>query len=249
MNIKNVKTNMYEVSNYGRIRNIKTNKLLNPWLGINGYRYVSLMCKDNNILKIGVHILVATYFVHVPDRLQKINKPIVPNHNDFNRENNFYKNLSWMTYAENNLYNVMNGHCKTCDSAPNAKVSNDTVHKICKYMEDGFTNTEILKKLNLKSTIYNKSLLTRIRTGKQWKDISNSYNIINKNTLLRKHDTNFINEICKLIDDGCSLSLMREILEIPSSQHENRKFKSLVYPIHNRISYKDISEKYNWWKK
>lgn len=242
---KNIKSDMYSVSNYGNIKNIKTDQMLHPWKGKNGYLYVSLMTTENTVFKISMHVLVAIYFVKIPKRLAKLNEPIVPNHDDFDKTNNYYKNLTWMTYAMNNEWNRIHDHWKIGEEAPNAKVDNDQVHKICKLMESGYLNRDIVKLLELPKDDYTKALLTRIRTGKEWKSISSQYNIINKNTL-RKNDEKFVEDICKLIEKGYSVSDMRKILELSTNPKDKRRFKSLVWAIRKRKSYKDISEKYSW---
>ena len=244
---KNIKPKMYAVSNFGNIKNVKSDNKLTPWKGKNGYLYVSLMCTDNSVLKIAIHVLVATYFCKIPKKLLNKNEPLVPNHDDFDRTNNYYKNLTWMTYAMNNEWNRIHDHWKIAEDAPNAKVSNDTVHKICKLMEDGWLNKDIIKVLGFTNNVYYKSLLTRIRNGSEWKSISSQYNIINKNTL-RKNNDEFVDNICKLIDKGVSIKEMRKLLDIPDDTKSKSRFKKLVWFIRKRKCYKDISEKYNWWK-
>lgn len=244
---RDIKPKKYAVSNFGNVKNIVNNTYLKPWKGVNGYLYVSLMRDNNKALKIGVHVLVATYFCKIPKRLQLLNQPLVPNHDDFDRTNNYYKNLTWMTYAMNNEWNRIHNHWKIGENAPNAKIDNDTVHKICKLMEDGFLNKDIMKLLGLSNSSYHKSLLTYIRNGTKWKSISSQYNIINKNTL-RKNDIEFVDSICKLIESNTSVKEMRKLLNISDDVESKARFKKLVWFIRNRKCYKDVSEKYNWWK-
>lgn len=244
---KNTKTNRYMVSNFGNIRNNKSGRTLNPWTGKNGYLYTSLMQKDNTVLKVAMHVLVATHFIPIPEELSKLNEPLVPNHDDFDKTNNHYTNLTWMTYAMNNQWNREFEHWKVCENAPNAKVSNELVHKICKLMEDGYLNKEIKEKLSLSNDKYYSALLTLIRTGSEWKEISKNYNIINKNTL-RKNDDAYVDKICQLIEKNCTVKDMRKIMNIPDTNDDKDRFKKLVWFIRNRKSYKDISENYTWWK-
>ena len=236
---------MYAISSYGYIYNTLTMKYLNPWKGKNGYLYVSLMADDNSVVKVGMHVLVALHFIEIPECLLRLNKPLVPNHMDFNKENNKVSNLQWMTYAMNNYYNFINGHCKVGEDAPNSKVSNETVHMICKLMEDGFSNKDIRKILNFENNKYYKGLITSIRNGTHWKSISSLYNITIKNTL-RHNSEEYIESICKLIANNYSLSEMRKILNIPDTYEEKDKFKKLVWFIRKRKCYKDISSKYEW---
>ena len=242
-----IKKNMYMVSNFGNIKNCKTGKQLHPWLGKNGYMYVSLMQNNNTIKKIGMHVLVAKLFVPIPDDLKDIKEPIVPNHNDFDKTNNHYTNLTWMTYAMNNKWNMIYNHCKLGEKAPNSKITDAAVHTICNLLQENYSNMAIIKELNLPNDNYHKALITAIRTGKKWKHISCHYNITNKNTL-RKNNNNYIEMICQLIEKDYSLKDMREELGVEDTKEEKAKFKKLVGFIRNRKCYKDISEKYTWWK-
>ena len=247
VNYKNIKPNKYAISNYGRVKNVCSGKQLHPWKCGNGYRYGTFMCTDKKPRSFGIHVIVCTHFVKIPTRLKDVDERIVPNHKDFNRENNYYKNLEWVTYSENNEYNVKHGHVKIADNAPNCRIDNETVEKICKLMEEGKRNKEIREILNLPQNGYYKSLLTRIRNGKQWKSISSKYDIKVHNTLRGNYTDEFIDSICYMIENGYSLKEMRKKLNI-SDDKISKKFKSLVNGIRSRRSYKEFSDKYTWFK-
>lgn len=99
---KDVKEDMYEVSNYGRVRNTLTGKNVALIKNKGGYIYAHLMCENNFRKSMKDHQLVATAFIPNPN-----NKPIV-NHMDLNPSNNYYKNLEWATHDENMFHSVMN---------------------------------------------------------------------------------------------------------------------------------------------
>jgi hypothetical protein len=82
----------YEVSNFGKIRNKKTLRVLKETLR-NGYPSVSL-CKDSKSITTNIHQVVASTF------LEKIDNKIV-NHKDGNTLNNHADNLEWVTKSEN----------------------------------------------------------------------------------------------------------------------------------------------------
>ena len=83
----------YSVSNYGRVRNNGTNRLLKNQLKKHGYEIVDISGKQYK-----VHRLVAKLFVNNPDPK---NFDIV-NHMDLNKANNHYSNLEWC----DNEYNL-----------------------------------------------------------------------------------------------------------------------------------------------
>lgn len=84
----------YEISNFGRVRNIETGKL--KAFDINNYGYKRLQCyRDGKQKKYFVHILVAKLFV--PGY-----KPgYVVNHIDGDKTNNHWTNLEWVTKTRN----------------------------------------------------------------------------------------------------------------------------------------------------
>ncbi len=78
----------FEISNHGRIRKIKTQKIMKPSLNDKGY--LLFRTKHNNItMKSTVHRLVAKYFIENPNDYGCVN------HIDSNRQNNFVSNLEW----------------------------------------------------------------------------------------------------------------------------------------------------------
>lgn len=87
-------TGLYEVSNYGRVRSLKTGKVLKPRRSPRGYLNYAL-CTDGNAISFQAHRLVATMFI--PNTQ---NKPFV-NHIDEDPSNNVWTNLEWVTNKEN----------------------------------------------------------------------------------------------------------------------------------------------------
>jgi hypothetical protein len=104
----------YEVSNLGRVRNVKTGKYLKGELHSKGYLRVQLYGEDRKNKRYFVHRLVGLAFIPNPD-----NKPQV-NHKDGNKQNNEVTNLEWATVQENGqhasdtgLLNVRKGEDKS----------------------------------------------------------------------------------------------------------------------------------------
>lgn len=89
----------YSVSNFGRVKNNNTDKVLKGYTDFKGYQRVCIHCRGEGIRKdLKVHRLVAEAFVPNPD-----NKPQV-NHIDGNKQNNAASNLEFCTNQENQLH-------------------------------------------------------------------------------------------------------------------------------------------------
>ena len=80
----------YSVSNFGRIRNDETNRILSGSLHKDGYIFVTVDRKQ-----VPLHRLIALVFC------DDFGDGKVVNHKDGNRQNNFANNLEWVTQQEN----------------------------------------------------------------------------------------------------------------------------------------------------
>lgn len=98
---KQYKATNYEVSTVGRVRNIKTKRVLKPYKTPKGYLriYLSINKKQKWIF---IHRLVAEVFIPNPLNLLYIN------HKDENKTNNTVENLEWCTHEYNNSYGTRN---------------------------------------------------------------------------------------------------------------------------------------------
>ena len=119
-------------------------------------------------------------------------------------------------------------------------------HDICRLLEKGLSYNDIIDTLDLGNNDYIKSLLIRIRTGKQWKSISQHYKI-DTSSKLRRHDDDEIHAICRNFDNG--IFSPKKIKDNIGSNQDYQSFKKLVWFIKNRKCYKNISDNYNWWKR
>ena len=87
----------YEVSNLGKVRNIKSGIMLKPWFTKDGYLRHCLY-KHNKRKNLLLHRIIATAFIDNPEK-----KPQV-NHIDENKLNNDLSNLEWCTERENVIH-------------------------------------------------------------------------------------------------------------------------------------------------
>ena len=86
----------YQISSFGNIRNIKTQKLLIGDINNIGYRRVTLYQPIKK--RFFIHRLAALHFC------EGYNENLVVNHKDGNKLNNNYQNLEWVTHSENDLH-------------------------------------------------------------------------------------------------------------------------------------------------
>ena len=117
----------FEISNYGRLRNVTTGTIYNQTIHKSGYKTVCASLGSRNDKKLfKIHRCVAESFIPNPD-----NKPMI-NHIDGVKTNNNVNNLEWVTGKENTqhayknrLINVLKGEDK-----PGAKLTNEQVRYI-----------------------------------------------------------------------------------------------------------------------
>lgn len=89
---------LYQVSNLGRVWNIKRQNYIHGGWDKDGYIRVNLVAKNGKNKTERVHRLVALAFIDNPN-----NYPVV-NHKDENKQNNSVENLEWCTVQYNNIY-------------------------------------------------------------------------------------------------------------------------------------------------
>ena len=92
----------YEVSNLGKVRNIKSGRVLKTSLNNNGYLRLFL-CENNKRKHLYLHRIIATAFIDNPGE-----KPCV-NHIDGNKSNNFVGNLEWISRKGNTQHAIATG--------------------------------------------------------------------------------------------------------------------------------------------
>lgn len=87
---------LYEISNFGRVYSLITNKIL-KFVNCNGYYGVNLV-KNGLMKKTTIHRLVAQAFITNPNNYSCVN------HKDENKLNNHVDNLEWCSYKYNSNY-------------------------------------------------------------------------------------------------------------------------------------------------
>lgn len=88
---------LYQISNVGNVKNIKTGRILRPFKNTQGYLCLNLF-KNGTKRTARVHRLVAQSFIPNPQNLPQVN------HKDEIRTNNVVGNLEWCDAQYNNNY-------------------------------------------------------------------------------------------------------------------------------------------------
>ena len=90
----------YEVSICGQVKNVITNKILNPWIGNYGYYCVGLY-KNKNKKDYLIHRLVANAFI------PNIKNDEFIDHKNNNKLDNTISNLRWVTKQQNSFNSLL----------------------------------------------------------------------------------------------------------------------------------------------
>ena len=149
----------YQISNLGRVKSLRSNKLLKPALD-RGYSYV-VLCVKMKSKKYKIHRLIAIHFIP-----NYHNKPHI-NHIDGNKRNNDISNLEWCTNDENRKHAAAIGLMVRGSKHYFAKLTEDNV----RYIKKAYANKEISQnKLAIKFGVHRKTIYDII-IGKQWKHV------------------------------------------------------------------------------
>lgn len=144
-------------SNSGSVRKVKPQNMVKTNNG-NGYLIVGLSMngKRKNYY---VHRLVAQHFIPNP-----LNKKVV-NHKDFNKTNNFVKNLEWLTAKENINYTFKNNRVKIIrgEQKHSAKITECQVKEIRKRINNGEKLVKIAEDYSISA-----KQISSIKHGRKW---------------------------------------------------------------------------------
>ncbi len=164
------KGEQYEVSNYGRIRHFKKDQKIwkvHPTAKSNGYEYFTWFKSEKgwkHKISKPIHRLVAESFC----ARQSDNQKFVI-HIDYNKGNNFFKNLKWVTQEEVSKHTQGSPLTKLAiernrGNATNAKLTEADVIRLKKKLKRGKNKLyKLAREFGITHT-----QLNRIRSGENW---------------------------------------------------------------------------------
>lgn len=154
----------YEVSNLGRVRNLKTKRVRKAVKHHSGYLQLNLVQEDKSKKVVSIHRLVAFAFCNPPDNW----KDLTVNHKDGIKENVEATNLEWVSlednlkHARDTFLNIVKG-----SSNGRSKLTEEDVLKIRGYYDNSLLSQKELAIMYKVS----KATINLIVNRKTWKHI------------------------------------------------------------------------------
>lgn len=170
---KEIKGLVYKIGNHGTIIGPQRGEVKQRY-SKDGYRVVTVGALNQQRSQAFVHRLVAELFVDNLEGKEEVN------HKDFNRENNHYTNLEWVTHQENIDYTLKNNYetfCKGSQGCKNGRsvFTKNEVLKIRKLYKEGKNIMEIIKifypnyNYEQRKNVWNR--FKRVINGETWKSV------------------------------------------------------------------------------
>ena len=145
---------LYEVSNHGQVRSVKTGQIKKPTYSKHEKRFYLGLWQNNKVKICKPHRLVLEAFVgFCPQGMEGC-------HNDGNALNNNLTNLRWDTPKNNHADKVKHGTTNRGERCGTAKLTLEQVRAIRK--------DDRLQKIIAKEYEVQQSLISRIKNGIRW---------------------------------------------------------------------------------
>lgn len=211
----------YEITQDGRVINVKLNREVSQRQSDFGYQIVCLSDHQNRPCHVKVHRLVASRWIETDTEDLEVN------HKDGNKKNNHVTNLEWVTSKQNKEHGWDTGlYTHRGESHYLSKLSEQQVEVLCQMLQDGCRVAEIAKLFNT-----TKDVINNIRSGRSWQHIASKYTF----TVQRKQRRSLrtIENICRDIRIGLTLDeLCSKYTEVPRAELR----RILNKKIHTQIS-------------
>lgn len=250
---------IYLISNYGRVYNERLQAFNNINFTSDGYAICSLIKDRTSPLNYGttarnhqtrVHVLVCLAFIG--PRPSEIH---VVNHKDCKRYNNYYKNLEWVTPAENTQYAYKMGNLGYGEDQANSLYTNNQIHQVCQLMEAGYDYHQIaIGVFGVPLNINLKYLFEDIKKKRSWLTISEQYNLpeVKKRAFVPADD---IHKICLFLQNNYDAITDLSLIQVAQNSGVNvdfndpairARYTGAVNQIINKSAYKPIIAQYSF---
>ena len=166
-NLTKLGYSQYNIDENGTITNVRTGKILKPYIDKRGYENFSLWGDNGERKTMRGHQLVAKMYLENPYNYPQVD------HIDGNKRNNNVNNLEWVSNEinvrraiDNNLFRTHADYYRNGSGYGIPEIS-----MICQLFEDGYSIKDINEEYG-----YSKDLLYNIKHRISWKQISDYYN-------------------------------------------------------------------------
>lgn len=240
-----IKQNKYYISSYGRIFTT-TREGGEMCLPKADYYRVILRMEDGGRKSFSIHRLVAMAFIPKEWEDIELGRNIV-NHKNLITTDNYYKNLEWVTEAENTQHAFDNnahgmikivdipkdsewGKTKVGDRASMTRVSDEQIHLACQAHLKGLSHGECCIATGLENNEANRNLLATVFGGYKRKHIAEQYGITKetKRTKTIIDKSRFEPAVKALLREGRSIKEITQILPLDDNYDRARMYVSGV---------------------
>lgn len=152
--------NNYFVTNYGRVVNAVTNKVLKPKLADTGYPKITFQINKKKYERY-LHRLIAESFIPNPH-----NKPFI-NHSDGVKTNYTITNLEWNTPKENAEHASRTGLLKVGEESGRSHITESQAKRIIEALNNGERNCDIVRNFDFAT----RSIVEKIKNKRKWKHL------------------------------------------------------------------------------
>jgi hypothetical protein len=193
---RDIKHDMYEISNRGKIRNKRTMRILKTFADQGGYLKIRLRT-DYGAHNYSVSRMVAYHFIPEDRDITELEV----HHRDNKRHHNYHENLKYATTSENVQHSYTDGfHVGPSGPRPSARGprphtriphpymkgelnvtcihKSELIHEICGLLENGYDNKSIRELVDFEEGLSKtqiQSLLNSLRRRKIWRHITDLY--------------------------------------------------------------------------